>query len=108
MSKQVIDLNSNNFTPADQYILVKPNKDKTEKYTKSGIIVPVKKKSALDRQTIGKIVAVSEELKSKGLLHDDISVMWPNTDGIDIEFNDGEFVLLRYKSIFGTSKVTTK
>ena len=51
---------------------------------------------------MGTVVAVGDDVQ-------DISVgdvvFWPITDGLDFEFNDGIFILLRYESIIGSKKV---
>jgi len=97
---QVVPFKSEEFTPKNELILVKPADKETEKTTDAGIIIPLMDKSVVtSRQTFGEVVSVGKEI-------DDISVgdtvFWTNTDGIDFEFTDGEFMLLRYKSIIGS------
>jgi co-chaperonin GroES (HSP10) len=98
MSIQVVDMASTEFQPKNDFLLVKPDKMVTEKVSEGGIIMVKEQTSVTDRPTLGKVVALGQDI-------DDIKVndmvLWPNTDGINFEFNDGEFLLLRYKSIIG-------
>lgn len=87
---------SSKFTPEEEYILVKPDELKTEKQTESGIVYNVNQ-SVVDRPTVGTVIQEGNSSYSKG-----DTVLWPNTDGIDLEFEDGTFTLLRKKSILGS------
>ena len=104
MSKaQRVEIESTEFHPKNEYVLVKPAElEKGEKKTESGLIIAIRQnESALDRPTSGKVISVGSDI-------DDITegdfVLWPNTDGLDLEFNDGIFMLIRYKSIIGSKK----
>lgn len=104
MSKaQKVNILSTEFHPKNEYLLVKPEAiESGEKVTESGIVFAIKQKpSSLERPTSGTVISVGKDI-------DDIKeadfVLWPGTDGLDIEFNDGEFILLRYKSVIGSKK----
>lgn len=97
---QRVKIDSTEFQPLNEFILVDPNNLQKEEELESGIIV-INDYSVTDRPTSGTVLSVGSDIK-------DIKVggyvLWPNTDGIDIEFDDGVKVLLRYKSIIGTRK----
>jgi len=101
MNKQIVNLKSIDFKPFGEFLLVEPDKIQQEKTSSTGVIISIKQDSSLDRSTMGRVVAVGLEI-DKIFIND--VVLWPNTDGIDIEFNDGLFILLRYKSIIGYKK----
>ena len=99
MTKQVINIDSSEFTPTGELVLVKPEALQSEKVSSGGIIIPLQQMSVTsDRPTSGKVVRVGKDTNAVSV--DDI-VIWPNADGIEFEFNDGEFILLRQKSIIG-------
>lgn len=100
---QQVYIDSSEFKPKKDNILVKPIELKHEKVTESGLVVQVNaNRSVTDRPTMGTVVAVGDDVQ-------DISVgdvvFWPITDGLNFEFNDGIFILLRYESIIGSKKV---
>jgi co-chaperonin GroES (HSP10) len=101
-SIQRVYIESEEFKPQNDFILVKPQEFKEEETTTSGIVLSqAKDQSGMERPTAGITVAIGDEVE--GIVKDDF-IMWPNTDGLNIEFNDGEFLLLRAKSIIGTKK----
>ncbi len=101
MEKQQIDMVSSEFIPNSLYILVKPA-SAVEKTTAGGIIVPLtKKRNTFDRATSGVAIAVGEEVEN---IKTGNYVIWPSTDGLDLEFDDGEFILVRQASIIGFKK----
>jgi len=100
MSAQVVNIRSDEFQPKNEYLLIKPEKD-SEKTTESGIIIPIGNKGATDRDTSGTVIAVGSDIED--IVEGDF-VLWPNTDGLDIEFTDGTYMLMRYKSIIGSKK----
>jgi co-chaperonin GroES (HSP10) len=99
-TKQIVHLFSNEFQPKNNFILVKPAEHKKEAVTQTGIIIPINQ-SSLDRPTSGTVVSVGSDIKD---ISENTFVLWPNTDGLDIEFIDGIFILLQYKSIIGFKK----
>lgn len=101
---QQIQMNSSEFQPLADYILVKPDGVETDEFTECGIIIQ-HKKSITNRPCSGVILA-------KGYDCTEVEVgdyiVFPDTDGIDVKFLDSkpnveyaEFMLLRYKSIIG-------
>lgn len=101
MITQRVELLSTNFQPKNEYILVKPADHPTETMTPSGLVVALRPQSSVDRPTSGVVLAVGSDITD---IKENDFVLWPNTDGLDIEFTDGIFMLLRYKSIIGSSK----
>lgn len=101
MITQRVNLLSTNFKPKNEYIIVKPAASITESMTDTGIFIALRPQTSVDRPTMGVVLAVGEDITD--IKENDV-VLWPNTDGLDIEFTDGIFILLRYKSIIGSSK----
>lgn len=100
--KQEVYLNSTEFQPKDELVLVKPIDLKPEKATESGIVFDLgKQRSVTERPSHGVVI-------SKGANVEDVdvgsTVVWPAQDGIDLKFLDGEFLVLRHKSIIGAKK----
>lgn len=100
---QKVDILSTEFQPKNEYILVKPVElERGEKKTESGIVIAIQQNtSTLIRPTSGSVIAVGKDI-------DDIKegdfILWPGTDGLDLEFTDGAYMLLRYKSVIGSKK----
>jgi co-chaperonin GroES (HSP10) len=101
---QQVNLLSSEFQPKNEYILVKPEeiKQQTEKTLASGLILAIQPKSTLlTRPTSGPVVAVGSDIED---IKEGDFILWPGTDGLDLEFIDGIFTLLRYKSVIGSKK----
>lgn len=101
MITQRVEMKSTSFKPAKEYILVKPTERAIESQTDSGIVIALRPQTSVDRPTSGIVLAVGSDIED---IKENDFVLWPNTDGLDIEFTDGIFILLRYKSIIGSSK----
>lgn len=101
MNKQTVSLQSDEFQPKNEYVLVKPEAQAVEKTTDSGIVIPTPRSSSLDRPSSGVVVAVGSDIED---ISEDDFVLWPDTDGIDLELTDGDYTLIRYKSIIGSKK----
>lgn len=99
-TKQKVNLNSTEFQPRKDSILVVYNEPEKEVKTDSGIIVETRR-SSLERQTSGEVIAVGSDVT---WLEPNDFVVWVMTDGINLELNDGEFLLLRESSILGKQK----
>lgn len=95
--KQFINMKSEEYCALDKYALVKPNTQSSEETTNSGIVVSTRR-SVLDRPCYGTVVTIAKN--EKGVGKGD-TVVWPNTDGIDVEFLDGDFLILKLDSIIG-------
>lgn len=105
---QEIKLNSNEFQPRAEYILVKPELPESEIKTASGIILGTVKKSPTNRPMSGTVIAVGSAITD---IKEGDYVIYPNTDGLDLKFLDSDpaveeaqFVLLRDKSVLGKKK----
>lgn len=101
MITQRVELLSTNFQPKNEYILVKPAERPMESTTESGLVIALRPQTSMDRPTSGVVLSVGSDITD---IKENDFVLWPNTDGLDIEFTDGIFILLRYKSIIGSSK----
>lgn len=93
---QIINLNSQDFTPLKGYLLIKPEIPKKEEKSASGIITTISKTLVESRPCTGTVLKSS----NKKILDGDY-VVFPSTDGIDCKFLDGDFMLLRIQSIIG-------
>jgi co-chaperonin GroES (HSP10) len=101
-SIQRVYINSEDFQPRADFLLVKTQEFLEEETTASGIVLhQAKDLSGMERPTAGIAVCVGNEVDA---ITEGDFVMWPNTDGLNIEFDDGQFLLLREKSIIGTKK----
>lgn len=101
MTKQRVQIKSTEFVPKNEYILVKPSVLETEKVLESGIVLSLKPQSSMTRPSDGTVVSVGKDILD---IKEADFIMWPETDGLDLEFIDGDFVLLRYKSIIGSKR----
>ena len=99
--KQQVRINSQEFQPRNEYLLIKPEDLSAEVTTNSGIVISLGQKSALDRPTSGTVISVGADITDIPV---GCFVMWPGTDGLDLTFLDGDFILLRYKSVIGYKK----
>lgn len=90
-------MKSEEYCALDKYALVKVDEQSTEETTGSGIVISTRR-SVLDRPCFGTVVAIAKN--DKGVEKGD-KVVWPNTDGIDAEFLDGDFLILKVDSIIG-------
>lgn len=94
--KQIINIESKDFTPLKGYVLIKPEIPKREEKTDSGIITTISKTLVESRPCTGIVI----KSNNKKILENDY-VIFPSTDGLDCQFLDGEFELLRVQSIIG-------
>lgn len=99
-TEQVVPLKSTEFTPRKDSILVKYDKPEQEVKTESGIVVQMHR-SSLERQSSGVVIGVGSEVS---WISDGDFVVWAMTDGINLELEDGEFLVLRETSILGKRK----
>lgn len=100
MIQDTKELKSSEFIPLNEFLLVKPKEMDTEEKSDFGIVLG-QNKSITNRAGSGHVISVGRDIK-------DITsadyVLFPNTQGIDIEFSDGKFLLLRYTDIIGMKK----
>ena len=101
MATQTVNIKSTEFQPTNDFILIRPEQEPPEKVSDGGIIMLNNKTSVVERPSSGVVIATGEEAKNVEI---GAFLMFPMTDGLDIEFTDGEFMLLRYESIIGFKK----
>jgi len=102
MSTQRVYINGSEFQPKNNYVLVNPVELKSEEVTETGLVLGINEnKSVINRPTMGDVIAIGKDIED---IAEGETVFWPNTDGIDFEFNDGIKVLLKYESIIGSKK----
>lgn len=100
MNKQRVNITSEEFQALGENILVKPANLEKEETTASGIIIKVEE-NVFSRPTIGEVISIGQDVEGVKIGDE---VMWPSTDGIDFEFNDGHHVLIRVRSVLGVKK----
>lgn len=94
--KQIINIESKDFTPLKNYLLIKPEIPQKEEKSQSGIVTVISKTLVESRPCTGIVIKSS----NKKILIDDY-VIFPSTDGLDCKFVDGDFILLRLQSVIG-------
>jgi len=97
---QRVYFNSTECTSKYDYILVKADTLEKEEVSSGGIVIAVER-SSIERPTSGTVISVGEDVTDIDV---GSVVVWPMTDGLDIEFNDGTFILLRAESIVCVKK----
>jgi co-chaperonin GroES (HSP10) len=98
MKVQKISMDSDNFQPKKEYVLIKP--DDIEKETETGLIVSTSI-DVVKKPTSGIVIALGNDEESV-VIGD--YVIYPDVAGFEMEFNDGQFVLVKYESILGSKK----
>lgn len=101
MATQRFYIKSEDFIPSEELILIKQQEIKKEETSTSGIVISLKKESITNRPGSGEVISIGHAVKN---IQEKDFVFFPNTDGIDIEFDDGEFMLIREKSVIGKRK----
>lgn len=101
MKTQRVEMLSTDFQPKNEYVLVNPAEQLKEQTLDSGIVIALQPQSSLDRPTSGTVISVGSDIED---IKEGNFILWPNTDGLDIEFIDGVRILLRYRSIIGSKK----
>lgn len=112
---QKINMNSTEFKPNGDLVLVKVQQKRKddEKTSAFGIVIEqAKLKSVNDRPSFGCVIAVGSKVTD---IEAGDWVVFPNTDGQDVHFNDTEenyltddlaqFIILRQVSILGKKKI---
>lgn len=100
-SVQRVFMTSAQFVPKGSYILAKAEELEKEEESAGGIVIPKYNRSSMERPTSGTVVEVGPEVED---IKPTNFILWPMTDGIDLEFDDGEFILLRYESVIGLKR----
>ena len=89
-----VNSTSTNFKPLSGAILVEVTPISEE--TVNEIVVSLGPNSILDRPTSGIVKRVGDDVKH--IIEND-EVFWDIADGIDMEFDDGHFMLIREQRI---------
>ena len=98
---QRLYINSDEFVPTKGLALIKAIQLKKEEKSSSGIIISIRKESVVERPTAGEVISIGTECKNAEISK---IVFWDMISGLDIEFDDGEFILIRDETIVGTKK----
>lgn len=98
---QRLYINSDEFVPTKGLALIKAIQLKKEETSTSGIILSIRKESVVERPTAGEVISIGAECKNAEIGK---IVFWDMISGLDIEFDDGEFILIRDETIVGTKK----
>lgn len=94
-----IDMQSSDFECFSKYVLVDPVEPEKEEKTESGLVVSLTKTLIDSRPCTGTVVVSGDDKIKKGDF-----VVFPTTDGLDCQFNDGVFMLLKVESLIGRKK----
>ncbi len=100
MELKELNMSSEEFFPTQDFVLVKPVELKAEDQTASGIII-IHEVSIVDRPQTGTIVNIGPDVKGFEIGNE---ILFPETDGQDFKFNNGNYTLYREKSILGRCK----
>lgn len=98
---QRLYINSNEFIPTEGLALIKAIELKKEETSTTGIILSIRKESVVERPTAGEVISIGAECTNASVGK---IVFWDMQAGLDLEFNDGIFILIRDKTIVGTKK----
>lgn len=94
------NMSSEEFKVLQNFIMVNPEALETgELKTESGLVLAMEQNnSVINRPTTGKVMTVGPLVES---LNVGDSVLWVETDGLEIELSDGIFLILKETSIIG-------
>jgi co-chaperonin GroES (HSP10) len=98
---QRILMNSADFKVCKESVLVEYNDLEKEEKTESGLVVSLAR-SSLERQTQGLVLSVGDGIE--WIVEGDL-VVWENSAGVNLDFDDRKCLLLGEKSILGKKKV---
>ena len=93
------DIPSASFKPEPELVLVQPRALPKGEVVENGLILELEQNtSVVDRPTLGKILKVGS-----GIINGYVGkyCIWVEQDGIDMELQDGRFLVLKIKSIIG-------
>lgn len=95
-----LTITSAEFIPTQNFILVEQDiLDRGEVQTETGLVLATSQnQSVVDKSTSGTVLAVGPKVEG---IEVGCRVYWPRTDGLDLEFSDGEFMLFKDTSIVG-------
>ncbi len=88
-----------NFTPLGKRVLVQRVEEQTT--TSTGIIIP---DNAKEKPQNGKVVAISDKVKDKGLIKEGDTVLFGKYSGTEITLDDKEYLVMNIDDILGVLK----
>ena len=93
-------MTSENFRTIKDYILVNPDELYTgESTTSTGLVMELESNnSIIDRPTEGVVIRCGVDTQE---IRKEMRVKWVETDGQDVELDDGNFIILKETSILG-------
>jgi len=95
-----LTIKSTQFNPIEDFLFVKPELLDKGELVQDGLVIQMEQNtSVVDRPTFGEVIAVGPDADAK-YLH--TNIIWVEQDGMDVEFKDGEFLVLQQKSVLGT------
>jgi len=93
------DIPSTYFAPADDLILVKPRELPKGEVVESGLVIEMEQNtSVVDRPSLGKVIKIGKDVSERW---NDKTIIWVEQDGVDVELQDGIFLMLQEKSVLG-------
>ena len=95
---QRLYVNHNEFQPTKGLVLIKAIELKKEEVTNSGLIISIRKESVIERPTAGEVISIGDECKNASI---GTVVFWDMNSGLDLEFDDGQYILIRDETIVG-------
>lgn len=82
--------------------LIKPDETSDTLELQNGIIYEVdREKSIIYRPCSGTLIKGSDSISNNGCYR----VFFPSTNGLDVKFSDGDFIILQEKDIVGFQKI---
>lgn len=96
---QQINLNSTELSCQEGHLLVKPIFPETQEVSESGIVIQMRKPMIDARPCCGEVVNSGSTDFNSGDF-----VVFPTTDGIDCQLNDGQFLFLKETSVIAKRK----
>lgn len=94
------DVPSKYFIPADDLIMVQPRALPKGEVVEGSIVLELDQNTSIvDRPTLGKVIKIGKDISERWK---DETIMWAEQDGIDVELEDGLFLMLQEKSVLGS------
>jgi len=93
------DIPSCKFIPEPGLLLVQPRELPKGEVVENGLVVELEQNNSIvDRPTLGKVISVGKDVPDSYINR---HCIWIEQDGIDIELQDGRFLVLKIKSLLG-------
>ena len=92
-------MTSKEFKVLQNFVVAKPVPLETGEVLEGGVIIDTEQNnSIINRPTTGTVITVGPEVKSVSIGD---TVIWVEQDGMEMQFSDGEFLILKETSILG-------